>query len=131
MNRTIAIFAMTALLWACDTKQECKPPLGRWSDREGREWAFDADGRALWLTKFGSQYDTQTCSYKLDCSKIPATLIMENFDSGPFTGSTIQAIYEWSNDSTLRFQYDDAGKELVFDKENAIKLYHTTVSNGK
>lgn len=110
------------LLIQCGTAEDCRAPVGKWSDQQGRSWIFEPDGKALWITRFGSQSDTQSCSYKLDCERSPALLVMENFDAGPFTGRSVLAIFEWSNDSTLRFQYGDGSAIDAFDVELAAKL---------
>lgn len=120
-NWVWAALALTCV--ACRQEKPCTPPLGRWTDREGREWQFLQDGRAMWLTRFGSQYDTSWCAYELRCDLQPATLEMRGFTSGPFREAQVFAIFEWSNDSTLRFQYEKDNRPGIFSSEKAVKLY--------
>ena len=122
MVRFSIVCGAIILLNACDVKQECKVPIGHWTDNEGKEMVFQSDGKALWLTRFGSQYDTQTCSYKVDCTAIPTTLEMQDFSSGPYTGRTVYGIYEWSNDTTMRFQFEEGERPKVFDSQQLVKL---------
>jgi hypothetical protein len=122
MVRILIICGAILLLNACDEKQECKAPVGHWTDNEGKEMVFTPDGKALWLTRFGSQYDTQTCVYNVDCTVVPAAMEMQGFTSGPYTGRTVYGIYEWSNDTTLRFQFDEGEKPRVFDSQQAMKM---------
>lgn len=114
--------AMIFLLQACEPKQDCKPPVGHWTDNEGREMVFQEDGKALWLTRFGSQYDTLAFTYKSDCTVTPAALEMQGFTTGPYTGKTLFAIFEWSSDTTFRMQFDDVERPAIFDSQRASKF---------
>lgn len=116
---------LTALIFlsqACEPKQDCKLPIGHWTDNEGREMIFLEDGKAFWLTRFGSQYDTLAFSYTIDCKAVPQSIEMQGFTSGPYTGRALFGIFEWSNDSTLRMQLDDGERPTVFDSQRASKF---------
>jgi hypothetical protein len=116
------ICGIVLFLHACGVKEECKIPIGHWTDNEGREMVFQPDGKALWLTRFGSQYDTQTCAYKVDCTTVPATMEMKGFSSGPYTGRTVYGIFEWSSDTSVRCQFNEGEHPKIFDSQQSMKL---------
>ena len=66
-------------------------------------FSFEPNGKALWLIKFGSQFDSFPISYRYDCKQKPATLDLMDFQSGPLAGKTLFGIVEWNSDSIFRF----------------------------
>lgn len=68
----------------CTNKVTCHELSGRWTTHEGQEFVFQSEGKALWLTRFGSQFDTVPFEYRLDCKAEPATIDLRNFSTGPY-----------------------------------------------
>ena len=100
----LALFSgLAALFLSCNTGNNCHELRGRWTNREGQILTFEPDGKALWLVKFGSQFDSFPINYRYDCKQKTATLDLTDFKSGPLTGKTLFGIMEWSSDSVFRF----------------------------
>jgi hypothetical protein len=125
MSYTHFALALTLLLTTsnCGDDLTCHAPVGHWTDREGREWVVQADGQILWLTKFGSQADTQRCRYTLDCNCEPARLDLSGFDSGPFREKTLLGIIEWSSDTSWRWQYDNDARPWQFTADGFSQFF--------
>lgn len=87
----------------CRFGSECPDLTGHWTNREGQFFQFQPDGKALWLIKFGSQFDTFPIRYSYDCKQKPAILDLTGFQSGPLNGKTLFGILEWTSDSSFRF----------------------------
>jgi hypothetical protein len=115
------------LLGGCGPSADCHELSGRWSDREGQDILFQANGAALWLTRFGSHFDTVPFRFRLDCSRHPATLDLTDFTRGPNVGKTLFAILEWTSDSTFRLRYEVGTQEELrpteFDNETTLKFF--------
>ncbi|MBN8678320.1 MAG: hypothetical protein J0M29_08850 [Chitinophagales bacterium] len=94
---------LAALLFSCNTSDNCRDLTGRWSNREGQILVFEPEGKATWLVKFGSQYDTFAIRYQYDCTQKMTTLDLTEFKSGPLAGKTLYGIVEWSSDTVFRF----------------------------
>lgn len=100
----LALFSgLATLFFSCNTEKACHGLEGRWSNREGQVLHFEADGKALWLVKFGSQFDSFPIQYRYDCAHKIATLDLSDFQSGPLVGKTLFGIVEWTSDSVFRF----------------------------
>jgi hypothetical protein len=100
----LALFSgFAALFLFCTTENKCYELTGNWTNREGQTLAFEPDGKALWLIKFGSQFDTFRIAYRYDCKQKPPSLDLSGFQSGPLAGKTLFGIVEWSSDSVFRF----------------------------
>jgi hypothetical protein len=110
-------------LAACGADTTCRPPVGHWTDREGRDLVFESAGQALWLTRFGSQTDTQHCQFEFDCQQSPPQLDLKNFTSGPFAGKTLFGIVEWSHDSAFRWQYDYDARPHTFEADAEMQFF--------
>ena len=124
----LAVFSGFATLFLfCTTENNCRDLNGRWTNREGQVLAFQPDGKALWLIKFGSQYDSFPFTYRYDCKQKIATLDFMNFRSGPMVGKTLFGIMEWSNDSIFRFEAEPGTTVEVrpssFNAERAVRYY--------
>lgn len=107
MNQLFTHFALfsglASLLFFCKTESKCPDLTGRWTNREGQVFSFEPEGKALWLIKFGSQFDTFPITYRYDCKQKVATLDLTGFQTGPLAGKTLFGIVEWSSDSVFRF----------------------------
>ncbi len=111
----IAVLAMLLFAWGnCTGKVTCQDIL------------FLQGGKALWLTRFGSQYDTVPFEYELNCKTSPASIDLGHFYNGPYTGKTLFGILEWTTDTSFRMQYEpgtDAGvRPEKFNMESAVKF---------
>lgn len=124
---TFAILALSALLFhiACHYTA-CHALEGPWSTREGQCIEFLADGQALWITRFGSQFDTVRMAFRYDCTKQPAELDLFGFSSGPLTDKTLFGILEWSSDTAFRFNAepgtDPAVRPQTFESDQTMKF---------
>ena len=87
----------------CRFGSSCPDLTGNWTNREGQFIHFKPDGTALWLIKFGSEFDTFPIQYHYDCKQQPAILDLSGFRSGPLNGKTLFGILEWTSDSSFRF----------------------------
>ena len=94
----LTLFAITGC-----TDPPCRPLSGLWSTREGQSFYFLENGKALWLTRFGSQIDTIAMRYSYNCTKEPIELDFSDFESGPLAGKTLFGILEWNSDTSFRF----------------------------
>lgn len=115
------------LLPACQSGAGCSPLSGRWSSREGQDFVFQPDGKALWLTRFGSGFDTVTLRYRLDCHHDPTAIDLSDFKNGPHVGRTLYGILEWNSDSSFRLNYEvgtaDDVRPKAFDPEQTITFF--------
>ncbi|MBC7774189.1 MAG: hypothetical protein H7246_02020 [Phycisphaerae bacterium] len=124
----LALFSGFAILFLfCKTENSCRELTGRWTNHEGQVFSFQPDGKALWLIKFGSQYDSFPFTYRYDCAtKIP-TLDLMNFKSGPLVGKTLFGIVEWSSDSVFRFDAEPGtssdARPASFNAEHAERYF--------
>lgn len=127
----LAVFgaALFLLFPACDTAPPCPELAGQWTTREGQDIVFRPDGRALWLTRFGSLYDTVRLSYRLDCASKPPALDLLDFQSGPHVGKTLFGILEWQSDSSFRLRYEPGqhpgARPRTFDPDQTLKFFRT------
>lgn len=125
----VCIFLLTAplLFSACGLGPECRDLNGRWSTREGQDIIFDPSGEALWLTSFGSRFDTVRLRYQLDCKRAPATLDLSDFQQGPHKGKTLYGILEWQSDTSFRLRYEPGLQPEVrpkaFDPEQTVNYF--------
>lgn len=123
-----ALFSGLATLFLfCKTENNCRELTGRWTNREGQVFSFDPDGNALWLVKFGSQFDSFPIRYNYDCKQKTATLDLTAFKSGPLVGKTLFGIIEWSNDSVFRFDAEAGSssdaRPTKFNAEHAERYF--------
>ncbi len=123
----IPLFTLPLLLAGCGMGADCGDLNGRWSTHEGQEIIFNAGGNALWLTKFGSQYDSVRLRYELDCKHAPATLDLSDFQQGPHKGKTLYGILEWQSDTSFRLRYEPGLRPEVrpkaFDPEQTVDYF--------
>ncbi len=121
------IIGVAILLTFCKTENNCHEITGRWTNREGKILAFQPDGKALWLVKFGSQFDTFAIHYHYDCTQKTTTLDLSDFKSGPLAGKTLFGIVEWSSDSVFRFDSEPGTSAEVrppaFDNEHVERYF--------
>ncbi len=122
----LALFTVQMFVF-CTNKVTCHELTGRWTTQEGQEFVFQNDGKAMWLTRFGSQFDTVFLAYQLDCKAEPATLDLLHFYSGPYSGKTLFGILEWTSDTSFRLRYEpgmDANvRPREFDNEMTMKFF--------
>ncbi|MBL7783838.1 MAG: hypothetical protein JNM22_21560 [Saprospiraceae bacterium] len=123
----LSVLAMLLFVWPnCTGKVTCHDLSGRWTTHEGQEMLFLEGGKALWLTRFGSQYDTVPFEYELNCKASPATIDLDHFYTGPYTGKTLFGILEWTTDTSFRMQYEPGMEANVrpekFSMESAVKF---------
>jgi uncharacterized protein (TIGR03067 family) len=111
----------------CSRKVTCHELSGRWTTQEGHEFVFLQDGKALWLTRFGSQFDTVPFNYHLDCRPEPATIDLNDFQNGPYSGKTLLGIFEWTSDTSFRLRYESGTAEEMrpkeFDNDATMKFF--------
>lgn len=116
-----------SLFFCCNTTTPCHELTGQWSNREGQFFLFQPNGKALWLIKFGSQFDTFPVEYRYDCGQQPLTLDLTGFQSGPLTGKTLYGILEWTSDSSFRFDAEPGAtpevRPATFNTEQTMKFY--------
>ena len=112
---------------SCQSPPNCHELVGSWTNREGKLLQFKPDGQALWLTKFGSEYDTFSVKYRLDCTQKQPTLDLLEFRAGPMAGKTLFGIIEWSNDSVFRFEAEPGtspeARPLQFNAQQIERFY--------
>jgi hypothetical protein len=118
---------LTTLFLFCKTETACHELTGRWTNREGQILAFESDGKALWLIKFGSQFDTFAINYRYDCKQKTPTLDLTDFKTGPLAGKTLFGIVEWSSDSVFRFDAEPGtspeDRPKTFNTEHVERYY--------
>lgn len=124
---TAALAAMfTIHLMGCGGNS-CAEPTGTWTNREGQSFVFSPEGKGLWLTKFGTTFDTVFFNYLIDCKNDPAVIDMKGFNAGPHEGKTLYGIIEMSTDSSFRFRYETGQEPSVrpetFDSDQTLKFY--------
>jgi len=124
----LALFSGFATLFLfCKSENNCRELTGRWTNQEGQVFSFDPDGKALWLVKFGSQFDSFPIRYNYDCKQKIATLDLTEFKAGPLTGKTLFGIIEWANDSVFRFDAEAGtssdARPVKFNAEHAERFF--------
>lgn len=121
------VFGAILMLFSCQNEPACRDISGSWSDREGHNFVFQKDGKALWLNSFGQMVDTVTFVFTLNCKTKPATIDFKDFSGGPFSGKTLYGIIEWSADSLFRLCYEIGQqpdcRPKQFDPEQTMKFY--------
>ena len=126
------VLAAVLILIACQSGSSCRDIVGPWSDREGHDFVFTSDGKALWLNRFGQLVDTVSCVFVLNCKVKPATLDFTAFSNGPFKDKTLFGIIEWSADSLFRYCYEvgvEPGcRPKKFDQMQTMKFYRRKAS---
>jgi len=123
----LAAIALLALFSGAGCESPCPELVGRWSTREGQSILFQKKGKALWLTRFGSQVDTVPMAFRYDCAKQPVELDLFQFHTGPLVGKTLFGILEWNSDTSFRFNAE-AGTEpslrpKTFESDQTMKFY--------
>lgn len=125
-GENLIVLAFLCLV-ACQSKPACRDISGAWSDREGHDFEFHNDGKALWLNRFGQMVDTVRFAFVLHCETQPASIDLTGFSSGPFSGKTLYGIIEWSADSLFRLCYEIGQqpdcRPKQFDPEQTLKFY--------
>lgn len=123
----LSVSASIFLLEQCKPEAECAAPEGHWTNHEGQEMIFLGGNKALWLTQFGSQNDTDYFDYRLDCSAETPALDFNGFQTGPFTGKTLFGIFEWTSDTSFRLRYEPGTQPEVrptaFDNEQTVRFF--------
>ncbi len=126
-TRLALLTGLAFLFLFCKTEQNCRELTGRWTNREGQILSFEPGGKALWLVKFGSQFDSFPIQYRYDCSQKTPTLDLLNFQSGPLMGKTLFGIVEWSSDSVFRFDSEPGTSSEVrpakFNSEHSERYF--------
>lgn len=121
-----AAAGLASLFLACGTGTKCRDLSGHWTTQEGQDLVFLPEGKALWLTRFGSRYDTNQLEYRLDCTASLVSIDLHNFRSGPHSGITLFGILEWSSDTSFRLRYEPGTQPDVrpaaFDNEQVIQF---------
>ena len=124
-----AAAGLFCLFQSCNTSGQCRDLSGHWTTQEGQDLIFLHDGKALWLTRFGSRFDTNRMEYHLECNANLITLDLSNFQTGPHTGKTLFGILEWSSDTSFRLRYEPGLSPEVrpteFDNDQAVKFVRT------
>jgi hypothetical protein len=123
-----AVILFTLLLAAaCGDRGDCRLPQGRYSNREGQALIFMPNGQGLWLTQFGSMYDTTALRYRTDCSTAPTQIDMNHFQGAMYEGRQLYGLLEWSSDSSFRFIYEIGDSPTVrpstFESELTQQFY--------
>lgn len=121
------LLAVLQLYVFCTNKVTCHELIGRWTTQEGQEFVFQQDGKAMWLTRFGSQYDTVPFEYFLDCKAEPVRINLQKFHAGPYSGKTLFGILEWTSDTSFRLRYEPGESEEArpeeFDNDGTMKFF--------
>lgn len=127
--------ALLALFSSAGCESACLEPGGKWSTREGQSIVFQKNGKALWLTRFGSQVDTVPMAFRYDCAKQPVELDLFQFHAGPLVGKTLFGILEWTSDSTFRFNAeagtDPALRPKTFESDQTLKFFLERTNGNK
>ena len=107
-------------LYQCQQSVVCHAPIGNWSG-DGQELVFLTDQKGYWITQFGSQRDTESFVFDLDCDHKPPRLDLKDFQSGTNLGKTLFGIIDWQSDTSFRLQYETGTSSEVrpheFDNE--------------
>jgi hypothetical protein len=123
MLTSVAV-GLVCLYFACGNSAKCRDLSGHWTTQEGQDLVFLPEGKALWLTRFGSRYDTTQLQYRLNCSA--EVIDLHDFCSGPHASSTLYGILEWSSDTSFRLRYEPGSQDDVrpatFDHEQSIQF---------
>ncbi len=121
------VFVVLTSLFSCQNNPVCRDINGAWSDREGHDFEFQSDGKALWFNKFGQMVDTVSFVFVLNCKTKPASIDFKDFSGGPFAGKTLFGIIEWSADSLFRLCYEIGQQPDIrpekFELEQTMKFF--------
>lgn len=113
--------AFALLQTACTDRSDCPELLGYWTKGDGQAFVFQSDGRALWLTRFGSQTDTMTSDFQLDCSQEPAAIDFTNFSDGPYQNRELRGIIQWKNPELFQLRCEaGASRPTKFDENTMV-----------
>ena len=122
--------ALTALFITCFmgcVDKTCTQPTGAWTNREGQSFVFSSEGKGLWLTRFGTSFDTVSFNYLIDCKDDPTAIDLKGFNTGPYEGQALYGIIEMSTDSSFRLRYESGADASVrptaFDADQTLKFY--------
>lgn len=125
MLTSVAV-GLVCLYFACGNGSKCRDLSGHWTTQEGQDLVFLPEGKALWLTRFGSHYDTNQFQYRLDCTANVVAIDLHSFRSGPHSGTALYGILEWSSDTSFRLRYEPGSQDDVrpatFDQEQSIQF---------
>ena len=81
----------------------------------------------MWLTRFGSAYDTVGMNYRLDCGAEPMHIDMDSFRGAMYEGKQLYGIMEWSSDTSFRILYEigtnTSDRPLTFESDLTQKFY--------
>ncbi len=123
----LVLLAVLQMFVTCTNKVTCHELSGRWTTREGQDFVFQHNGKALWLTQFGSQFDTVPFEYQLDCNVAPASFDLYQLNNGPYAGKKLFGILEWTSDTSFRLQYEPGmdvnSRPETFSNETALKFF--------
>jgi hypothetical protein len=125
-GRAVFLSVLLYFFASCGGRQVCHDLEGRWTNGEGQDFVFDPTGKALWLTRFGSSYDTVAFDYALNCDEQPAEIDLLNFQGGPHVGRALYGILEWNSDTSFRLHFEpgaEAGnRPTAFDPEQTLEF---------
>lgn len=125
LTAAFAVLLITYVMGCGD--KPCTQPTGAWTNREGQSFEFSSDGKGLWLTRFGTTFDTVSFNYMIDCKNDPTAVDMKGFNAGPHEGKTLYGIIEMSTDSSFRMRYesgpDPSVRPIAFDADQTLKFY--------
>jgi hypothetical protein len=98
---------------------------GRWDDRKGQIFEFNADGTALWIFYDDVGSDTFIISYSTDFTTDAKQLDLTGFKTGPLTGRTLYGIIEFRDNSSFRvdFEPSPSARPEKFDPEQTKTYY--------
>ncbi|HNG89970.1 MAG TPA: hypothetical protein PK858_07190, partial [Saprospiraceae bacterium] len=98
MRQLFYLYLSLLTVAACGSGGKKCELSGHWSTREGQDLVFLPEGKALWLTQFGSRFDTIHLQYKTECTCDGRIhLDLYDFRSGPHTGKTLYGLMEWAS----------------------------------
>lgn len=131
MNQPSPLFALTIglplLVTSCSwPPPQCPDLTGRWTNRDGKIFVFQPDSNALWLTKFGSQYDTVVLDYQYRCDRKKNMLDLKGFSSGPLVGRSLYAFIEWNGDTAFLFDAAPEVRPQLINLEQAERYVRTS-----
>lgn len=119
---TLPMFFVFFLACVGGEQTSCKAPEGIWNNPDGFNFVFLPENELLWLTQFGTQYDTVRLRYRLDCTTMPVGVDLSDFDTGPYRGKTLYGIMEWTSDTSFRMRYEGDARPTVFDSEQTLRF---------